>query len=241
MLSPFRNISQTFCPIALMTMLSACGGGGGGSSSSSSTPASATFPIAQAYASQISNGFSNSVKITGSVNGTSYTGSGTFTVSPATAGTFEKQSGLANTITLTATVTVSGVTQAINTSDTSYSDSNYNPLGDIDAGGAYTVVTNFSALPTTAHVNDTGSISNSTTYTDNTKTTIDSTTVETYVIEPDTTTSAIYDVIDKSYNGSVLTETTHERYRVTTSGAVSFVSLDFQNADGSETEHVVPQ
>jgi hypothetical protein len=246
MLSHFSKISHAFFSIALISLLSACGGGGGGGGDDNhpSTPASAVFPIAQAYANQLINGFSNNVKITGKVSGHSFTGSGIISVSPATAGAFENQTGLlANIVSINGTVTVSGTTESISSSVTSYSDSNYLPLGSIDADdGTYSVVTSSSALPTAAHVNDTGSVSSATTYTDSTKATVVGFTVSTFVVDSGTETSVIFHLIDKHYDGSnALVETVDERYRVTTDGIMTFVSVDYVSADGVDTEHVVPQ
>ncbi|MDB6061643.1 MAG: hypothetical protein JWM78_1746 [Verrucomicrobiaceae bacterium] len=236
-----------FTTVSLSVALAACGGGGGGSSSTpppvTQQPVTATFPIAQAYANQVTNGFQLSFNVSGKTGGVNFSGNGTLTVAAAVAASFENQTAMMNTTTISGTVSANGGTAPLNSVVRMFVDSNYKDLGSVDEDdGTYTVVNSYTPLPTAAHVNDSGSLSTSTVYSDQSKSLVVGSSVLTYVISPDSDTSVIYDITEKDYDAShTLTQTTHERYRITTNAAVSFASADYQSADGQDTEHLVPQ
>jgi hypothetical protein len=56
------------------------------------------------------------------------------------------------------------------------------------------------------------------------------------VIEADTATTAIANLISKKYNASnVLTSTEQDRYRIAADGSLTLISIDIQYANGSTT------
>jgi hypothetical protein len=60
-----------------------------------------------------------------------------------------------------------------------------------------------------------------------------------YVVEADTSTTAIVNLIAKSYNAAgTLIATEQDRYRITSTGALTPTSIDIQAANGSTT-HLV--
>ena len=76
-------------------------------------------------------------------------------------------------------------------------------------------------------------------YTDSTKTTSNGWSDDSYVIEADTSTTAILNSISKVYSStSILTYTEQDRYRMTSTGALTPISLDIQYANGS-TNHLI--
>jgi len=124
-------------------------------------------------------------------------------------------------------------------SGTSYYDTNYVPLGHNSVGVSYGVYLTAPTIPTTVKVGDTGTIGTRTKYTDSTKVTPSGMSVMSYIVEADTTSSAIVNLIDKSYNAAgTLTSTEQDRYRITAANTLTPVSVDIQYANGS-TAHLV--
>jgi len=122
---------------------------------------------------------------------------------------------------------------------TSYYDSNYVPLGVSSVGGNYGVYLTAPTIPTSVSVGETGSIGTETYYTDSTKATVSGTVVESYVVEADTSNTAIVNLISKDYNATgALTLTEQTRYRIGAAGTLTPISTDLQYANGS-TMHLV--
>lgn len=211
----------------------ACGGGGGGGSAPSGPVTSAlSFPIQSAVNSLIANGSTKSFTITGDCSG-----SGSRTSAPATAGaTFEGTAALSAIQTIT--YTFSNCTPASNAlTTTAYYDSNYVPRGY--SGVNYGVYLTPPSIPTSVTVGGTGTYATETLYTNSAKTTGDGSVVQSYVIEADTSTTAIVNLISKIYNAAgTLIQTQQARYRIATVGALTPISLDFQQANGS-TLHMI--
>ena len=240
-----RCIKRSLFISAAFFFLAACGGGGGGGGGDggSVTANNPSTQIAQGYADLIQNGYHVSLQVTGTAAGHPVSGTATQTSSPTFAAMFEGQNALANTVTVAGSITVGGNVIPLSGHVTTYSTSNYLPLGEIDNDdGSYTVVTSSSPLPTTGYVGDTGTLLQSTTYQDQTKAVIVNTAVKTYVIEEHNSTSVIFHTIEKIYEpNNALRDTSHERYLVTTAGAISFYSSSYQTADGSASFDFTPQ
>jgi hypothetical protein len=219
-------------------VLAACGGGGGGGSSG---PVASTlsFPLRSGYNTITANGFAKGFSVSGTCNGT-----GNRTTSPAnTSTTFESQSALSSTSTLTITLnncTPSSIAQ----SSTDYYDSNYVPRG-YDTGASdnnanYGVYLTPPSIPTSVTVGGTGIMGTETLYTSNSKGTQYGTEAASYVVEADTSTTAIFNYITKVYNtGNTLLLTEQDRWRVTASGVLTPISADIQYANGSTTHLVL--
>jgi hypothetical protein len=201
--------------------LSGCGGGGSTAPAGPVT-STLTFPLLSAYQTLTANGFTKNFTISGNCSGT-----GTDTEAPAsTATTFEGTSALSAGSAIT--WTYSNCTPASNAvTSTTYYDSNYMPLGG--SGDSYGVFLTPVSLPTSVTVGSTGTIGTETLYTDNTKTTGAGRSDFSYVIEADTSTTAIVNLIQKEYNtANSLIITGQSRYRITATGALTPVSIDFQ-------------
>ncbi|WP_296446100.1 hypothetical protein [Rhodoferax sp. UBA5149] len=113
--------------------------------------------------------------------------------------------------------------------------------GTNTAGGNYGVYLTPPSFPASVTVGSTGVFGTLTLYTDSTKTIPTGQSVGSYVVEPDTATTAIVNQISKNYNASgVLTLTEQDRYRIAATGTPVLVSIDTQAANGSTT-HLVFQ
>ncbi len=122
---------------------------------------------------------------------------------------------------------------------TSYVDSNYVPLGFNSAGINYGVYLTPPSIPTSVVVGATGIIGTENLYTDSTKATANGTEVLSYVVQADTSNTAIINFIAKNYNqAGVLTATEQNLYRIDTTGKLTPISDDVQYSNGS-TLHLV--
>ena len=76
-------------------------------------------------------------------------------------------------------------------------------------------------------VGDTGTIGTTADFTDSSKITLAGKTVVSYVVEPDTASTAIVNLIFKTFDNSEnLTSTEQDRYRISSTGALTPVSKD---------------
>ena len=188
-------------------VISACGGGGGDGSvttSSATTTAIPTFPLAQAVANSLSSDRVIDYDLSGNTDSASVTGSGTITYSAAFEtnfiGTdFEEQAALAQTVTTRGTETENGTTLPYVSTVTAYYTTNYDPLG-IDSIGSYCVVQGSPSYPSSVKVGDTGSLSSSDCYQDSSMAGKIGTDVAVYVIEEDSATTAIVNIIVTTYS-----------------------------------------
>lgn len=215
------------------SLLVACGGGG---SDGPSGPVTSTlsFPVQSGYKALVASGLTKSFTISGTCSG-----SGTKSSSPAsTATTFEGVPALSATATLTLSYTnCTPASTAV--TYTGYFDTNYNPLGMNSVGVNYGVYTTPLVIPASVTVGGTGTLATQALYTNSTKAISNGSINQSYVVEADTSTTAIVNLIAKIYNASgILTATEQDRYRVTSTGALTPVSIDIQYANGS-TNHLV--
>jgi hypothetical protein len=222
-----KNTIKLILATASVALLAACGGGGGGG-----TPApvasTRTFDVSTALRAITVSGQNSNFSISSS-NGC--TGTGSFTASGATTSTtFESQAALSATSMLN--INYTNCTPAtISSTTTTYFDTNYVPLGA--SSDKYLVYTGTFNAPTTARVGDVGIISNLSRYTNSSKTTQDGTGQLSYVVEADTTDSALITVVTKSYtmaNALELTQLT--KYRINSSNQFTLVSITIQYANG---------
>ena len=224
--------------------LGACGGGGGGSSAPSGPVKSTlSFPARSGLNTRTANGHTTTL----TANGTAATeitnglcsGTITQTVGPVTGGaTFESTSAL-STVEVT-TISFSNCTPAfISSTATTYFDANYLPLGANVQGGNYGVYLVPPDIPNSIMVDDVGIIGTETLYTDSTKGIFTGRIDLSFVVEPDTANTAILNLIAKEYDASSqLLFTEQDRYRITSTGAITAVSFDIQYASTSTT-HLV--
>ena len=138
--------------------------------------------------------------------------------------------------TLTATLASTpgfSCTPTLAVTSTGYYDSNYTPLGFNSPSVNYGVYLIAPNTPVTAVVGGTGVIGTVTLYTDSTKATGNGRIDVSYVVEADTATTAIVNIIDKIYtSGGTLSATEQDRYRISATGALVPVSIDILYSTG---------
>lgn len=227
-----REKIQKWIAVCTCALLTACGGGG--NSSSGPVTSTDTFQFRTAYVSYLQDTRSMPFTITGTSSGNSVTGNGTATQGSMSAATFEGQAAQAKTTTVTGSYTVSGQSKTLASTTTAYVDSNYNPLGF--NGSSYTVVTSSTPIPTTARVGDTGTWYSATRYSSSSKSTRSGTESATYVLEPDTASTALLKIIQvqKDTNNST-TYTTTTTFRLTPSGALTRLTETGESSTSSLT------
>jgi len=222
---------QLLLTIACTAALAACGGGGSDDTAASSTT---SFPLHAAYTDRVSKGLAANFTVSGTCAGTA-----TMNDSATSASTFEGKNALASTETLTVSLTNCTPT-SFGTTSTTYFDSSYLPLGEVTTGAEYGVfLTPPTPLPVSVKVGDTGSFGTLAQYTSSSKTTVSGTSVVSYVIEADTASTAVVNLIVRAYDASnVLSTTQQTRYRIDSSGVLTILSVDAQANAGSAT-HLV--
>jgi hypothetical protein len=214
-------------------IIAGCGGGGGGGSTGP-VASTLTFPLATANANLINNGYTLNLSVTGTqvYNGTSYgvTGSVTLMQSAATASTFELQTALLNTQSMTGSVTVLNISVPIGSTAQVYSTTNYAPLGQVSSGSYY-VMQGTPTMPSIGKVGDTAVIGTFNVYTDSTKLNLLGTAKISYAVEADTANTAIANLIEDDYDTfNTLNASTQTRWKMDASGNVTFVSVRLTGA-----------
>lgn len=199
-------------------LLAACGGGGGGGQQ-----AAVTIPLSNAIANYINQSRSSTVSISGSVTGGGQTlpVSGSATVTESTGpGTFEGQAALRKSMSISGSVSILGTSAPLSDSSQAFFDSNYRPLGSTSAT-SYCVTTAASALPATARVGDSGSWFSQTCYESSAKLAPTATSTSAYVIEPDTSTTAVLKLLVTSSATGGPTLTSQSTFRVGGDGSIT--------------------
>jgi hypothetical protein len=241
----FRAILK-ICIVSVASVLTGCSGGGGDGSTGSPPSVSTTaFPLQSGYKKIIASGLSKSFTMT-AISGTkSCSGNGSKTSTPATtAAVFEGVTGLSATTTLSVTVPTSctpptTVPQSTTTTTTiEYFDSNYMPLGSKGiTQNSYSVYTAALVIPISVSVGETGQIGTQILYSSSTKSTKIGSIVLSYVIEPDTSSTAIVNLRSKVYDtAEVLGAIEEDRYRIDAQGTLTPISVDIQI--GNSTDRV---
>jgi hypothetical protein len=230
---PIRNIFGTpvmkiplqfaivlFSAIALF----ACGGGGGSSGPVATTQ---TFNAAQANANDIASASLYNLGAIGTISGITVTGTATFSSAAAVGATFEGQPALMQAETITGTFAANGTSIPYNYSSQTYYSTNYEFLGSIGANGLdYCVARNNEIIPASVKVGDNGTLGTRDCYADTTKTVATGYDVDSYVVEPDSATSIIFNVITNSFSPANINEsTTQKRFRINQNGVSSLVSV----------------
>lgn len=206
--------------LCFTALLSACGG-------SDSTPATGpvtstlSFPLKSAYSALVVNGYTKRYNVSGSCNGFA-----SEVTAPATGGqTFNGVSvpwSTALTLSINLT-TCASITATVNT----YYDTDYTPLG-FSSVGVYSVYLPPPSIPASIMVGDAGTVGTAKNLTDSSSTIAPAgKTVVSYVVEPDTASTAIVNLIFKTFDNSEnLTSTEQDRYRISSTGALTPVSKD---------------
>ena len=217
--------------LTLTLTIAACGGGGDSSGPKAPIASTNSFDISAGYKRISQSGFTKNLNVSGTC-----TGSFSLTNAPATTPTtFESAAAFSgNSV---SSLTLSNCTPASNVAtSTRYFDSTYAPLGYSSFGGNYGVWANPAVLPTSAKVGDVAIVGIINLFSNSSKSFITGRQEISYVIEADTATTAIANLISKHYNASnTLTGTEQDRYRVAADGSLTLISMDIQNANGSTT------
>lgn len=221
-----------FLSITFLVGLTACGGGGGASGPVTS---SNSFDIRAGSARLIANGATTTLTISGTCSGTFLQTNGAAT----TRTTFEGSSALSGDFVFTANYSNCAPATSSGTT-TLYYDTNFVQIGYDSGSGGYGIWSATELLPTAAKVGDVGIVGIINKYRNSTKSTYTGKQEISYVIEPDTDTTAIANLIYKTYNTSnALTSTEQDRYRVAADGSLSLISKDIQNATGSNSRFIM--
>jgi hypothetical protein len=221
--------------VTAAVVLSACGGGGDGTPDPVAQASSTLdFPLQSGYKKRIATGSSDNYQISGTC-----AGSATQTASTPSAASFESTTGVS--VTQTVTLQLTNCTPASSASTSvSYYDTNYSALGSATSGGAYAVVSGTPPqLPATVKVGDTSIFSTLNVYSNNTKATVTGQRILSYVVQPDTATTAIINLIAKEFNSSnQLLFTQQTRYRISPDGTLTPINIDVQYST-TNTNHLV--
>jgi hypothetical protein len=217
-----RNL-QVGASIAAL-VLTGCGGGGS-STPSGSVTSTLSFPLQSAYKATVAAGSVTHFTITGTCSGSATQTNST----PTSPVTFEGNTN-AQSVTVTQTPSYTNcIAASPSTTSTEYYDSNYEPLGEIDVGTMYGVYQVPIVLPTSVMVGDTATLGTEALYTDSTKATANGSVVFSYVVEADTASTAIVNLIGHvSITSLGIVGIEQRRFKIAATGALVPVSIDLQ-------------
>jgi hypothetical protein len=200
--------------------LSACGGGGDAAPPVENT---ASFPMTTVLANYVNQTRSSQASFSGTAiaSGQSFAVSGSRNLSEATtSSTFDGVPALRKALTLTGTMSVAGTSIPLAQTTYAFFDSNYKPLGKTGTG-SYCATTAYTPLPGTARIGDNGAWYTLNCYTSSSKQVKVSTSIVSYVLEPDSSTTAVLKVVYQATSTSGNSGTTTETFRITTGGSLT--------------------
>jgi hypothetical protein len=216
------NFSRSIA-LTTLILISACGGGGGEVTASGPITSIETFQFRAGYVNYIKESRSLPFTVTGTSSGSIVKGSGTATQGAIGDTIFESKQAQQKTTTVTGSLTTNGTTIPLSSASTTFFDSNYNFLGS--NGSEYAVVNNNVTIPVTARVNDTGTLYSTVRYASSAKEATKGTETFTYVLEPDTTATALLKIIIAERDTSnTLTSTSTITFRMTPAGDLTRIS-----------------
>lgn len=226
-----RSLAPLFAATALA--LGGCGGGG-------SANQAAKYNLLAGYTSLVTNGLTSSVTLGGNVvvNSvtTPFTGTGTLTMAPSTAASFNGTTGVSQTVGVTGTVVANGQSSGYGSSVTDYYSSGTLTFLGEETASEFDVAQSAFNYPTTLTTACSGTLGVLSRYVDSTMGVSLGTVQVSYACEaPATTggplsitfTSKIYDA------GGLLAETDTTTYALSTNNAMTFVSATTRNASGN--------
>ena len=233
----FRMVKEWAICVLAAVALTACGGGGGGDSGGGTptpTPAptvtsTSSFPFAAGYRARIVSGATDNFNLNAP---STCTGSSTIATAASQTNNFEGVNGFSAG--QTSTISFNNCLPATGSqTGTTYYDANYLPIGLMIVGGEYSKYTALpTALPATLKIGDpnaSGVISTQTSYSDSTQATPTGRRQIAYEIKADTATTAIANVITRSYDtNNNLLATQINAFRMAESGALTLLSIDVQ-------------
>lgn len=205
--------------LSLIFLLAGCGGD---DDDGGTTPSTLSFPVGSAYKAFVASGYVADFTVSGDCSG-----SGNQTNAPATTvATFEGVTGLSAVTTFTMNLT--NCTPAVTAQTlTNYYTNDYVPLGFNSPGVSYGVWAVPPTIPASVKVGDTAILGTINLYTDSTKTTPNGRSDQSYVVEANTSDTAIVNMISKVYSQSgTLLATEQSRMRIDAAGTLTPVSED---------------
>jgi hypothetical protein len=231
--------STAFAAVAgiIAIALTACGGGGGGGGGSAAPPPATTYDLQTGISTLVSQGQTGNVALSGTVmqNGTavSFTGTGTLTLAPSVAATFNNTAALSQTQTIAGTITAAGQSISLSTiSVMDYYDSGTDAFLGETGTGAYDVAQSPFTYPTMVVGGSTGTLGTISNYTDSTMSVSLGTTEVTYAVtapvDPGSPVLVKVTNLNKDPMGTVL-ETDVTSYTLTGSGILTLTSASAQN------------
>jgi hypothetical protein len=204
---------------ALTATLVACGGGGD-SGPAAPVVSQNTYALKTLLANATNDRRTLSWTLTGTLSGVAVTGSGNVSQGALNSVAFEGKSALAKTLTVTGTIAVNGTTIPLNSTSTSYLDSNYSPLGTLS--DEYQVVVGTPSIPDSAKVGDTVTVYQANRYQNSNKTVLLGTEAVSFVLEADTSTTALLKIIAiEKDNSGKQTQSTAVTFRVGADNSIS--------------------
>lgn len=232
-----HGASRTYLPVCLAILISACGGNN--APVSMQPPPSANFDLQAGMAKMVTDGLNSNVALSGTVTvsgvSTPFTGSGTFTRTPAVSATFNGTATLSQSTTVSGTVTVAAQSSPYSTSVTDYyASSNSAFLGEVSAN-EYDVAQTPIVFPTMIMGGSSGTLGTLSRYTDSTMSiSIGTAQVSYSTLTPVDPASPIGIVVTtKIYDmQNTLIETDVTNYTMTTSNVVSLAGATAQSQSG---------
>ena len=223
--------------LSLAASLGACGGGGGGNSLA---PGPSTYDMAAGVSGLVTHGMTANLAASGTltVNGAPLplTGTGTLSLAPATAGTFNGATVQTQAVSINVTVVAGG--QSASTSSAvldHYDATTFALLGETSAG-EYDVAQTPIAFPATVMAGSNGTLGTLSRYTDSTQGVSLGTVQISYLVKApvDASAPAVVELTNKAYDthGAIF-ETEVRDYSLTTANVMLLVSSTVQK--GTDT------
>lgn len=209
--------------VLCVSLLAACGGGGD-ATPAPSTPAVTSFALNAGHKARIASGATDNFNVSGSCSGTA-----SISTAAAIPSTFEGVTGYSSA--QVSTVDFTNCSPATSTdTGTTYYNAGYVPIGLSIVGGEYSMFESPpSDLPATVKVGDTAVFATLVTYTDSTRLAATGKRVLSFAIEADTSTTAIANLMTRSYDlGNTLLSTEQSRYHMAENGTLTLASIDVQ-------------
>jgi hypothetical protein len=229
-----RRVSDAVAVLGSLA-LSACGGGG----SVSGGPPAVTYNLQAGYTHLINTGLTANVTLSGTalVNGVSvpFTGTGTLTLSPAVSTIFHNSTALAQSETISGTVTAAGQQSPYSSTVIDYYAGSYAVLGQ-SATNEYDVVQSPFTFPTSVIGGSSAMLGTASRYTDSTlSVSLGMTQISYFTMAPvDPGSPVEVQLTNKIYDTqNTLVETDVTTYSLTANEVISFISATAQSASGT--------
>ena len=224
--------------LALSLWLVACGGGGGGGGGTDpvvSSPGITRYDTRQGWLNYLQEAGIFRYTITGTVQGTPVSSSGSASIGALQAASFESQAAQRKTSLVSGTLTVGSSTVPYGGTTELYVDANFLPLGSTGAG-EYAVVSGTVPIPTTAEVNQSGTLFTLTRYDSSARGTLLGTTTVAWAVLPEGSDTALFRITSTAANadGSPPSVTV-ETYRMSTAGTLTRLTEEYRDSSSQLT------